>query len=71
MERKAFLIFLGLFCIGVLYLGQGISGYAVSYLNPGSSASTFYVVYILIGIVLVLMAIVYRRMINSVKKVFS
>jgi len=70
MERKAFLMFIGLFCIGVLYLGEGISGYSVTYLNPVEGSATFYIVYILIGIVLVLMAIVYRSMINSVKKVF-
>jgi uncharacterized membrane protein YuzA (DUF378 family) len=70
MEKNAFLIFLALFCIGALYLGQGISGYSVTYLNPGDGSATFYVVYILIGIVLVLMAVVYRKMINTVKKVF-
>ncbi|MBS3150348.1 hypothetical protein J4425_00885 [Candidatus Woesearchaeota archaeon] len=67
---NAFLIFTALFCIGVLYIGEGMSGYAVTYLNPSETQSIFYVVYILIGIVLVLMAIIYRNMINSIKKVF-
>ena len=71
MERSAFLIFLVLFGIGLLHLGQGISGYVVLYLNSSDTAtSAFYVVYILIGIVLILMALFYRGMINTIKKVF-